>query len=339
MGRARDIMRRSIFTFLKDFQLFTLFPCLIAFSYAVSVLMSQSLVSSSHVFVLIHGRMRSLFLAAGIPPSSEIFAFFNLKLSETVFTFLIALPFSFSFLLLAKASVIRALDHRRLEKSYPFSSWLSEFNTLCVTQLWNSLVMLSANATSFCILSISFNLFDVLGLSSKGSILLLSATGLVIYSIVLANSYITCKLALVLSGMEKQGGFASILKAFFLIRGRTLTALSLAVTLSLGLAAIEALFQYRVAKAYHESMTLSSSMVLEGMLVSYLYSILLVLDTVNDCVFVESCRNDPPERLPIACIPRSFSRASLNFLADDRDQVADQVERRKDNRHPQMEMY
>ncbi|XP_073138154.1 uncharacterized protein [Henckelia pumila] len=339
MGRTNEIMRRSIFTFLKDFQYFTSFPSFMAFPYAVSILMSQSLVSSSHVFALIHGRMRSLFLAAGFPPSSDLFAVLNLKLSETIFTFLLVLPFSISFLLLAKASVIRALDYGKFEKPSPSSSWISVFNALCVTQIWNSLVMLSANATSFCILFISFNLFHVLGLSSRGSLFLLSATGAIIYSIILANSYITCNLALVLSGMEKQGGVASIVKAFFLIRGRTVTALSLAVSLNLALAAIEALFQYRVTKAYHNSTALSSSMVLEGMLVAYLYSLFLVIDTINGCVFAESCRNDPPKRLPVACMPKDVSSASLNFLAGDQDQGADPTGRRKDNRQHHMEMY
>ncbi|XP_075475841.1 uncharacterized protein LOC142513524 [Primulina tabacum] len=339
MGRTSEIMRRSIFTFLKDFQYFTSFPSLIVFPYAVSILISQSLVSLSHLLPLVHGRMRSIFLAAGFPLSSELFAVLNLKLSETIFTFLLVLPFSLSFLLLAKASVIRALNYRRFEKAYPSSSWISVFNTLCVTQLWNLLVMLSANATSFCILLISFNISNVLGLSSRGSLFLLSATGAIIYSIILANSYITCNLALVLSGMEKQGGFASIVKACFLIRGRPVTALSLAVSLNLALAAIEALFQYRVTKAYHNFMALTPSIVLEGMLVAYLYSILLVLDAINGCVFAESCINYPPERLPVACIAKNFSSASLGFLAGDPDQGADPTGRRKDNRHPQMDMY
>ncbi|XP_073270388.1 uncharacterized protein [Primulina huaijiensis] len=340
MGRTGEIMRRSIFTFLKDFQYFTLFPSLIVFPYAVSILLAQSLVSSSHLFALVHGRVRSLLLAAGFPLSSELFAVLDLKLSETIFTYLLVLPFSLSFLLLAKASVvIRALDHRKFEKAYPFSSWISVFNTLCITQLWNSLVMLSANATSFCILLIYFNLLDVLGLSSRGFLLLLSATGAIIYSIIFSNSYITCNLALVLSGMEKQGGFTMIVKAFFLIRGRTVTGLSLAVSLNFALAAIEALFQYRVTKVYHNSMALSSFLVLEGMLVAYLYSILLVLDTISGCVFAESCRNDPPERLPVACVPKDFSGSSLKFLAGDQHRGADPTGRRKDLRHPQMEMY
>ncbi|KAL0421934.1 UNVERIFIED_CONTAM: hypothetical protein Slati_3216300 [Sesamum latifolium] len=130
-------------------------------------------------------------------------------------------------------------------------------------QLCNSLVILAANATCFFLLVIFFNFFDVLGLSSPRSQLLLSATGAVVYSIILANAYITCNLALVLAGMEKRGGFISILKACVLIQGRTATALSLAVPINMALAAIEALFQYRIVSAYHQVKAPDSAMLLE----------------------------------------------------------------------------
>ncbi|KAI3454707.1 hypothetical protein Pfo_011370 [Paulownia fortunei] len=290
MGKAGRIMRRSVFVFLQNFQYFTSTPALLAFPFAVSCLLSQSLISSSYLFPLVQGRLRSLFLAAGFPPSSELFAILNLKLSQTILSSLFVLPFTLSFLLLSKASIIRALHHLKPAEKHAFFSWILILNPLLTTQLCNSLIILSANATCFCLLVISFNCSDVLGISSPRTLLLLSATGAILYSIVLANAYIICNLSLIVSGIEKSGGLNSILKACVLIRGRTATALSLAVPINIALAAIEALFQFRVVRAYHRAMAPNSSMVLEAMLIAYLYAILLVLDTIVGSVFLKSCK-------------------------------------------------
>ncbi|KAK4402275.1 hypothetical protein Sango_0968200 [Sesamum angolense] len=266
MGKAGAVIRRSIFSFLQNYHYFTSTPAVLAFPFAVSTLLSQSLISSSSLFPLVHGRLSSLFLAAGFPPHRS------------------SSPFS--------ASVIKAIGHHKPAEQPSFSSWIPLFCPLLITQLCNSLVILAANATCFFLLVIFFNFFDVLGLSSPRSQLLLSATGAVIYSIILANAYITCNLALVLAGMEKRGGFISILKACVLIQARTATALSLAVPINMALAAIEALFQYRVVSAYHRAKGPDSAMLLEGMLIGYLYALLVVLDTVIGCVFWKNCKTD-----------------------------------------------
>ncbi|KAL3819488.1 hypothetical protein ACJIZ3_005393 [Penstemon smallii] len=280
---AVRIIRKSIFTFLKNYEYFTSTPALLAFPFAISTLLSQSLISqSSYLFLFVQTRLRSLFLAAGFP---ELFALVDLKLSQTILTFLFALPFTLSFLLLAKASVIRALG---LSLEYYHQPWILLFNPLLITQICNLVAILSVNATFFCILVVCF---DVLRIFSPGLLFLLSATGAVVYSIILANAYIMCNLALILSGIDKQGGFISIFRACVLIRGRVATALSLAVPINVGLAGIEALFQYRVVRAYnHRAMALNTSMVLEGILIGYLYAILLVLDTIAGSLFLESCK-------------------------------------------------
>lgn len=292
MGKTSTVLRRSIFSFLQNYHYFTSTPSLLAFPFAISTLLSQSLVSSSSLFLSVHGRLSSLFLAAGFPPSSELFTILSLKLSQTILTFLFVCPFSFSFLLLAKASVIKAVAHHKPAQQPSFSSWIHLFSPLLITQLCNSLVVLAANATCFFLLVILFNFLDVLGLSSHRSQLLLSAMGAVIYSVILANAYITCNLALVSSGMDKRGGFISILKACVLIQGRTATALSLAVPINMTLAAVEALFQYRVVRAFHRAKAPDSAVLLEGLLVGYLYAVLVVLDTVVGCVFWRRCKTD-----------------------------------------------
>lgn len=78
------------------------------------------------------------------------------------------------------------------------------------------------------------------------------------------------------------------------IRGRTSTALSLAVPMNMALAAIEALFQYRIVGAYDRAAAAppSWSLVLEALLVAYLYSMVVVLDTVVGYVLLKKCRED-----------------------------------------------
>ncbi|KAK6123054.1 hypothetical protein DH2020_043206 [Rehmannia glutinosa] len=287
MAKPTKIMRTSIFLFLQNFQHFTSTPTLLAVPFAVSTLLSQPLIASSPLFPLVHGRLRSLLAAAGFPPSLELFAILNLKLSQTILSFLFALPFTLSFLLLSKASTITTLFHKNA-----IFSWISIHNPLLITQCCNSIVVLSANATCFCVLLIFFNCYDLLGLSSPRTLLLLFATGAIIYSIVLANAYVVCNLSLIVSGIEKRGGANAILKACLLVRGRTATALSLAVPMNMALAAVEALFQYRVVRAYNREMAIDCYIVLEAMLVAYMYSALIVLDTIVGSVFLKSCKTD-----------------------------------------------
>ncbi|CAI9111723.1 OLC1v1012014C1 [Oldenlandia corymbosa var. corymbosa] len=153
------------------------------------------------------------------------------------------------------------------------------------------ILMISANATCFCILFFGFNCADGLGLVNPKTLLVFSATGAVLYSIVLANSLIICNLALIVSGMENSSGYTAILKACVLIRGRTATTLSLALHVNLALAAIEALFQYRIVRALHLSESPFSSIVFEGIFIANLYAILLILDTIIGCIFYRSCKS------------------------------------------------
>ncbi|CAK9148031.1 unnamed protein product [Ilex paraguariensis] len=291
MERTRKIIRRSIYTFLQNYSYYTTTAALLALPFSASILLSQALVPSSSVLPPIHHRLASLFHAAGFPPSSEFFTILSLKLSQTITSSIVVLPFTLSLLLIAKASIIQSFSHQKQSVQTPFSQFISLYSHLLHTQVWNSFVILSANATCFAILFFAFNFLDGFALSSPTSLLFLSASGAVLYSIILANALIICNMALVLSGIENCGGYISILKACVLIRGRTATALSLALPVNMALAAVEALFQYRVVRAYHHTDNLTTSMAFEGMFIAYLYSILIVLDTVIGCVFFQSCKS------------------------------------------------
>lgn len=293
MAKTGKIIRTSIYTFLQRYHYFTSTAALLAFPFSVSVLLSQAYVpSSSSLLLTIYSRLRNLFDAAGFPPSSEFFTILSQKLSQTIFSSILTLPFTLSFLLITKAVVIQALKQNKPTNFPPplFSSVLTLYKPLFLTYSCNSFLILSANATVFSVLFFAFNCLEGFGFSSPNFLLFLSAAGAVLYSIILANALIICSLALVLSGMERCGGYMAILKACALMRGRTSTALSLALPVNMALAAVEALFQYRVVRAYHFAGKLGISMALEGIFIAYLYSIFIVLDTIVICVFFKSCK-------------------------------------------------
>ncbi|KAL3640843.1 hypothetical protein CASFOL_015811 [Castilleja foliolosa] len=289
---ATKILRKSIFSVLQNYQYYTSTPTLVAFPYAVSYLLIQSLLLSSHIFPLVQTRLRSVFLAAGYSPLPQIFDLIILKLSETILTLFLVFPLTFSSLLLARASVI-IVNTRNPALSFRARAPL--FISLLITQLCSTFIMFAANATCFVFFALCFNILDVLGLSSPRLRLLLFFSSAVIYSIVVANAYVICNLASIMSVMENRGGFVLILKACVMIKGRTTTALSLAVIMNTGLAAIEALFQYRVVRAYNRRDLVTKSgllIIMEGGFIALLYAGFLVLDTVVGCTFWKSCKRD-----------------------------------------------
>lgn len=107
-----------------------------------------------------------------------------------------------------------------------------------------------------------------------------------------------------------------------LIRGRAATALSLALPTNLALAAIEALFQYRVVRTYRMSDgKLDPTFAWEVPLIAYIYSLVIILDTVMGCIFYKNyCKssNFSDEGrcfFPIELIEEDHEVATTNWKA------------------------
>ncbi|CAK9330102.1 unnamed protein product [Citrullus colocynthis] len=291
MEESRKIIRRSIYSFLQNYQFFTSIAAVLAFPYAISLLLSQTLLlSSSSLLSFTFDHLRTLFGAAGFPISSKFFSILIQKLSQTIAFSIYSLPFSLTFLLISKACVIQALNQQKPNLVPSFSSILPLFSPLFLTHLCNLFIFISANSTVFFMLFFAFNFLEGFGYFPPNCLLLVSVFGAFLYSIAIAKAIIICNLASVLSAMERKGGFMTILKACVLIQGRSTTALLVALPFNLGMAAIEALFQYRIVRDYHFRGRLAPSMVLEGMFVAYLYSVFVVLDAIVNTLFFKSCR-------------------------------------------------
>ncbi|KAI8543296.1 hypothetical protein RHMOL_Rhmol08G0205600 [Rhododendron molle] len=286
MARCFKILRRSIHSFINNFN-YTTTSLLLAFPFSSALLFSQFFLPSSPLFLTIHNHLNSLFEAAGFPPSSQLFTILNHYISQTITSSILVLPFTLSFLLISKASMIHDFLHDHQQQKPSFASFLSIYNSILSTQICNSLLILSANASCFALFFVAFSCLEASGYSSASALLFLSTTGAILYSIILGNSFIVCNLALVTSGMDKSGGFSAILKACVLIRGRTATALALAIPVNMALVAVEALFHYRVVTAFN---TTSSSTAFEGIFVAWVYTIIVVIDTIVNYKFFKSCK-------------------------------------------------
>lgn len=286
------ILRRSIHSFLQNYHYFTSTAAFLALPFSISILISQALVpASSFLLPQIHSHLRTLFDAAGFPSSSQLFTILNLKISQTITSSIFTLPFTLTFLLIAKASIIQALNHHKPTLPPSFTSIIFHYKPLLLTYIYNSFFILSANASCFCLLFLAFTFAEGLGYSSPSCTLFMSAAAAVLFSVILANALVICSMALTLSGMEGHGGYMAILKACVMLRGKTSMALLLALPANVGLAAIEALFQFRVVRAYHIGVSSSwPFMALEGIFIAYLYSIFITIDTIVNCMFYKNCK-------------------------------------------------
>ena len=286
MARARKIIRKSIHTFLQHYQYFTTFSTFIILPFSLSLLISQALIPRWSNTL----HMPRTSPDTSFSPSNDLFSLVSLKLCQTISSSIITLPFSLSFLLLAKSSIIHFLTQNQKP-----SSFIDLYNPILSTHLCNTFILFATNATCFSLVFLTFNFLEGFHLNSPKWVLLFSIISAIFYSIILANALIICNLALISSGIERKGGFLSILKAWVLIKGKTSTALALAVPINLGLAAIEALFHLRIVANSHKPKFHSNAIwlvALEGVLIAYIYAMILVLDVIMSCIFYQSCKEE-----------------------------------------------
>ncbi|KAK8943416.1 hypothetical protein KSP40_PGU007781 [Platanthera guangdongensis] len=292
MVKIIKVLRKSIHAFLHDYHSLASIAAILVFPFSAAVL-SQSLAPSSSLLTLLHSRIQMLFHAASFPASSHFFALLNLKLSQTIFSFIVTLPFTLTFLLLAKACIILIVGDFPCRRSAPprLSSLLPLYFFLLPTHLFNYFVILSTNAAFFSILFLAFNVLDALCLSDGNiAALALPTASAILYSIMIANTVVVCNVAAVVAATERCGGYHPFLRACVVIRGREAAAITLAVPANLGLAGVEALFQYRVVKPWWNLSRLSGSVVGEAFLITYIHSMLVVVDVIISCMVYRSCR-------------------------------------------------
>ena len=298
MERAWKIMRKSISTYLNHFQYYATASVLLMLPFsATALLISQTLFSSSQISL-------ELYFSS---PKFTFFPITNTKSyfsSQTFFSSVLIMPFALSSLLLSKASIIQALKDNNNPKrpcsQTPFFSCLSLYKPLLITQLFNMILSVSIIAST-SLISTAFSSLEAFGFFNA---MLRTICGLVFYAII-TNTAVLCNLSLAVAGLENCAGYKAMHKAYLLRKGSNSIAMLLALPTNIGLASIEALFCLRVVRAYNHDLDHgliqrpSPSMAFEGILIAYLYSIVVVLDTIACCLFLKSCRSDSSTENPI----------------------------------------
>ncbi|KAF5735563.1 hypothetical protein HS088_TW15G01071 [Tripterygium wilfordii] len=255
MERRGEILRSSVYNFLKHFQYFSKIPVFLLIPFSASVFLSQTLFQSySHTI-----------------SESKL----ELHLYQTIFGYVFSLPLSLTSLLAAKSCVIQAMNHH-LQQS--FISCISLYGSLLITHLWNLILTIIINFTA------SLSLFFI----SNNP--LFRQISWVLLSVLFTNTASICNLSLAVTSIENCcKGYQAIHKVCSIKRSRRSMALWLALPFNLGLVAIESLFRFRIVSAYQNDFgRIGVSMVLEGLLVCYMYSVVIVLDTIASCLFIKS---------------------------------------------------
>lgn len=107
VGWATRVMWPTMSVFFVGYCCFTSMAALL---FSVAVLPSEAMASSLGELCTMVAWLRSVFTVAGFPPL-PFFVLLVAKLSQTMFMFVTTLPFTLTFLLLAKAHVTaNALD-------------------------------------------------------------------------------------------------------------------------------------------------------------------------------------------------------------------------------------
>ncbi|PUZ67232.1 hypothetical protein GQ55_3G418300 [Panicum hallii var. hallii] len=311
MGSAGKIVRTALHAFFRHYHPASSAASLLALPFSAAALLSRShpaLLAPSH---FLSRRLRRVLVAAGFPPASQLLFLLSHRLSQRACAFLAALPFSLSFLLLAKACAVHCcsapppLQRRRRERPSDAVVQVvqASYPAMVRTQLVNCLALLLANAGVFAALLAAFNAAEALQVlgapSGSGSyggsgraVLALSAAGVIVYSVALANASAVCNLATIVAAAEGRGGSHAMLKALLMLlrAGDAATAVAASLPTSLAAAAIEALFELRVMRPYTLTGKVTPGMLCEGLLVAYIHAMICVLDTVITSMVYQTCK-------------------------------------------------
>lgn len=240
------IIRKTIFTFLKNYQSVTTKPIFLLLPFSASILFFQSLLQSS-----------SLVLP------------------------LLCLIISTFPLIMAKSSILTTLNPQTPPLQSKSISLLLKIQTLNM----GFLITLSAASKSLTLVLNSYNPFLEIVFGA-------------LYYTVCTNTSTIFNLAFVLSITGNIDSIGAISDAFSLRIRESRRILLLSLPPSLGFAAIEALFRHRVVRAMRScyGRTLLS-ITLEGLFVSYLYSTIVVLDTIACFLFIKDCESCSIEQI------------------------------------------
>ncbi|KAH7277977.1 hypothetical protein KP509_38G018000 [Ceratopteris richardii] len=217
------------------------------------------------------------------------------SLLQVLLSYVFAAPVLFTVWLLAKGGIIFVVSGTYANKSVSLYESLTAgvrlWKRIFSTYAWNSLILLGFATITATIFLLVVSVLDRLQFSADLIFLMELALG-IFYSVVFAQILVVGSLANVVSALEEHYGLPALSRAFHLIKGKIQVALSLFCGSLLGAYMVETLYGYRVLGIPPSRYAINTaSRMWEGPLLIFMYSFLLLLDTIVGCVFYFSCKS------------------------------------------------
>lgn len=250
MERAAGIIRRSIHNFLKNMESFNT-PVLILLPFSASLLVAHSLFPATRTALL--------------------------SLPQSPFRTISSFALTLTFLAMAKSCVVQALTNRH---DSSLSSSFSLYKRLLKLQFLQTSLALAADAMASA----------PHGLLSRSHGTFLALTRRTVSYAIAANLSAVCDVSLAVAGIENRSACEAIRKACSL-RCRESAALLIALPHYLCFAAVEGLcrFRYRSIMEDRRAERPYLAVASEAVLIAWLYSVVIVLDTIACGLYVKSC--------------------------------------------------
>ncbi|KAG6479788.1 uncharacterized protein LOC122018682 [Zingiber officinale] len=235
-------------------------------------------------------RLARLAIASGLPPLHPLLQLCR-RLAASILSAAACFPLLATALLLARSSISYSVACSYAGKN----SLHSEFFAV-VRRIWPRLLStyicvcasISACLSIFiALILLVCNVFAVMGYPPE-IIVYPAFITVLIFSMVYAHTIILCNLAGVISVLEEVSGLQALFRSVQVIRGQTQAGLLIFLGSTIGMALVEGLFEHRVKTLSYGD---GSSRLWEGPLLVFLYSFVVLVDSMMSAVFYFTCRS------------------------------------------------
>ncbi|XP_074566019.1 uncharacterized protein LOC141822468 [Curcuma longa] len=235
-------------------------------------------------------RLARLAIASGLPPLRTLLQLCR-HLAASILSASACFPLLATALLLARSSISYSVACSYAGKN----SLHSEFFAV-VRRIWPRLIstyICVCAAISACLsifialILLVCNVFAVMGYPPE-IIVYPALLTVLIFSMVYAHTIIVCNLAGVISVLEEISGLQALFRSMQVIRGQTQAGLLIFLGSTIGMALVEALFEHRVKTLSYGD---GSSRLWEGPLLVFMYSFVVLVDSMMSAVFYFTCRS------------------------------------------------
>ncbi|RZR80369.1 hypothetical protein BHM03_00006395 [Ensete ventricosum] len=254
-----------------------------------AALLSGALVPPATAALLSH-RLALLAVASGLPPTRPLFHlcrhFVAILLSAAA-----CFPLLFTALLLARSSIAYSVAcsyaGRKVRRVEFFAAVRPIWRCILFTYLWICAAISASLVLFLAFLLLVCNMCAILGYPPE-IIVYPALLVVLVFSIVYAHTIIVCNLASVVSVLEDISGLRAFLRSVRLIRGKRQVGLSMFLGSTIGMGFVQGLFEHRVKTVSYGD---GSSRLWEGPLLVFMYSFVVLVDSMMSAVFYFTCRS------------------------------------------------